>query len=322
MDLNRSLGWCAVAWIEQNLLHGNGDVLGQSMFPLTDEYAKFIVMVYALEEDGTRCHDSGFLSRPKGCSKSEIAAVIGLFDALGPSRFDHWAEPGEVFVCPYGTGFTYEFEPGEPVGKRVTTPIVQCIATEAGQAGEIYSTILFNAKEGPLAAAFPNRDDVGLTRINLPGGGSIKPLTASGDSKDGGKATLTLFDEAIWVGTPIPTPSGLRLMGELEAGDEVLGRNGEPVRIMKATEWQHDRDCFDVKMADGEVVTSSDGHLWLARPIRDPALERVWTTGEMYEDGRDFEIPLALTESWTPIASITPTASVAVRCRTSFDGGA
>ena len=103
-------------------------------------------------------------------------------------------------------------------------------------------------------------------------------------------------------------------MGELEAGDEVLGRNGEPVRIMKATEWQHDRDCFDVKMADGEVVTSSDGHLWLARPIRDPALERVWTTGEMYEDGRDFEIPLALTESWTPIASITPTASVAVRC--------
>lgn len=201
MDLDRSLGWLASAWIEFLCLRGNGDVLGQPV-TLTDEYSEFIVMCYALDELGYRCHDHAFLSRPKGLAKSELAAYVGLFDALGPSRFDHWAKPGEVYVCPFGTGFTYEFQPGEPVGKRIVTPMVQCIATEAGQAGEIYSTIHYNCKEGPLSVAFPHKDDVGLTRINVPGGGWIKPLTASGDSKDGGKATLVLFDETHLYKTP------------------------------------------------------------------------------------------------------------------------
>ena len=195
MDMERSLGWFAVAWLEALALHGNGDVIGRSVFPIIDEYVEFIVMVYALEEDGTRCHDTCHISRGKGAAKSELAALVGLFDALGPSRFDHWAEEGETFTCPYGTGFTYTYQEGEPVGRRMNTPVVSCIATEAGQAGEIYSTIHYNCTEGPLAKAFPSVDDVGLTRINIPGGGTIKPLTASGDSKDGGKNTLVLFDE-------------------------------------------------------------------------------------------------------------------------------
>ncbi|QAU06895.1 terminase [Gordonia phage Aphelion] len=199
MNLERSLGWLAVDWIESLCIRGNGDVIGQPVEHLIDDYARFIVMTYAIGQDGKLLHTSSFLSRAKGWGKSEIAAFVGIFDALGPSRFDHYAEPGEKYVCPYGTGYVYHYSPGEPVGKKMNTPIVQCVATEEGQAGEVFSTIYVNCKEGPLSVAFPSANDVGLTRINIPGGGHIKPITASGDSKDGGKTTLALLDEThLW----------------------------------------------------------------------------------------------------------------------------
>lgn len=198
LDLDRSIGWLAVSWIESLCLHGNGDVIGQPIGQLTNEYANFIVMIYALDAEGRMLHHHMMLSRGKGQAKSEIAALVALFDALGPSRFDHFAEKGEVYVCP-ATGFTHHFEEGEPVGRPVNTPIVQCVATEESQAGEVYETCRFNCAEGPLAAMFPDKSMVGKTRIEIPGGGSIKAITASGDSKDGGKATLCILDEThLW----------------------------------------------------------------------------------------------------------------------------
>lgn len=311
--MSRSLGWLAVSWIESLLIRGNGDVIGQPAFPVTDDYTRFIVMLYGLDKDGGRLHDHAFVSRSKGLAKSELAAFIGIFDALGPARFDHWAEPGERFVCPFGTGFTYDFEPGEPVGRRVTTPIVQCIATEAEQAGEIYSTIVLNLREGPLSVAFPHKDDVGLTRINLPGGGNIKPLTASGDSKDGGKGTLTLFDEALCVQTPIPTPGGWTSMGELEVGDLVLDPSGNPVEVVKATDFQHDRACYRVTFRGGDSIIASDGHLWLART--QGSQPSVMTTGSMYESDVPLWVPPGPNDSeWVPVQSIEPVESVPVRC--------
>ena len=323
MDLDRSLGWFAVSWIEALCIHGNGDVIGQSVFPLTDEYARFIVMVYSVDDNGLLLHDNMMVSRSKGSSKSELAALIGIFDALGPARFDRWAEGGEVYVCPYGTGFTYEYQPGEPIGKRVTTPVVACIATEEGQAGEIYSTIYQNCRDGRLSAAFPSRDDVGLSRINLPGGGSIKPFTASGDSKDGGKNTCLLADECLSVFTPIPTPNGWKMMGDLELGDEVIGADLKPTRVIKATEPQHDRKCFEFRFSAGDCITASDGHLW-ATWANDEPLPRIRTSQDIFDypgsvsiprAGEGFSLEESLTRSaWEPIVAVRPIASVPVRC--------
>jgi phage terminase large subunit-like protein len=114
------------------------------------------------------------LVRPKGWAKSELAAFIALFEAFGPARFDSWDEDGE------------------PVGRRVQTPVVRIVATEENQAGNIYDVVLFNCQEGPLAELGL---DAGLTRIIVPGGGSIRPVSAGSASKDGGKETFVAFDE-------------------------------------------------------------------------------------------------------------------------------
>jgi phage terminase large subunit-like protein len=189
-DRKRSLGWLAIWWIETFCVHGPGDVQGTEVL-LDDEFAGFIVDSYALDEDGRRLYDSAFISRAKGRAKSELAGFIVLFEAFGPARFSHISDGTDTYTF---KGKTYQYQVGEPVGTEVITPVIRCLATEEGQAGNTYDNVHFNLTEGPLAEGLP-RDAAGLTRIFIPGGGEIIPSTASNSSKDGGKETFVVFDE-------------------------------------------------------------------------------------------------------------------------------
>lgn len=204
-DRSRSLGWLAVAWMEHLVVHGPGDVQGQPVRH-GDEYTGFLVDCYALGEDGRRLYDAGFISRPKGCDKSGLGGRVVLFEALGPARVLRedpsdpssppvLAQGGEVYEDPWGLGFRYVYQSGEPMGRPVSVPFIRCMATEEEQTGNVYDTVYFNLTEGPLAGAMARRDDAGLTRVLLPGGGEITPSTAASSSKDGGKETFVDFDE-------------------------------------------------------------------------------------------------------------------------------
>ena len=185
-----SLGWVAVWWIENFCVHGPGDVQGQPV-KLDDEWTAFIVDCYALDGDKRRLYDSAFLSRAKGRAKSELAGFIVLFEAMGPARCSHLSDGTDVYER---NGLIYAYSKGEPVGLHVTAPIIRCLATEEGQAGNTYDNVHYNLTEGPLSEGLP-RDAAGLTRIFLPGGGEIIPSTASNSSKDGGRETMVVFDE-------------------------------------------------------------------------------------------------------------------------------
>ena len=200
-DRSRSLGLFLCDWVEWHCVHGPGDVAGEPI-ELDAEFAGFIVDCYGLSEVGRRQYDSAFLSRSKGRAKSELAGFIVLAEALAPVRFSHWAEAGETYTCAeFGClipecAFAYEFVDGEPVGRRVVKPVIRCLATEEGQAGNTYDNVYFNLTMGPLAAGMP-RDGAGLTRVFLPTpySGEIIPSTASNSAKDGGKETFVVFDE-------------------------------------------------------------------------------------------------------------------------------
>lgn len=189
-DRTNSLGWLAIWWIETFCVHGPGDVQGQAV-ELDDEFAAFILDIYALNKHGRRLYDSAFLSRAKGRAKSELAGFITLFEAIGPARFGGYAEGGEYYEY---ADQRYTYAQGEAVGKEITAPFIRCLATEESQAGNTYDNVYFNLTEGPLAPTLP-RDAAGLTRIYLPGGGEIVPSTASSSSKDGGKETFAVMDE-------------------------------------------------------------------------------------------------------------------------------
>jgi len=200
-DRSRSLGWMAVAWMEYFVVHGPGDVQGEPVRH-GDEYTGFVVDCYAVDDAGKMLYDSAFFSRPKGCDKSGLGARIGLFEAFGPCRFDGWAEGGEVYRDPWGLGFEYVYEPGEPMGRPVRVPYLRIMATEEGQTGNVYDTIYFNLTDEASPLSQIPGVDPGLTKINLPDGGEITPSTASSSSKDGGKETWVCFDETHLYNTP------------------------------------------------------------------------------------------------------------------------
>lgn len=277
-----SLGDQVVAWIEQYLVHGPGDVVGEPIV-LDDEFYEFVVRAYRLvPETGRRQYRRAFLSRAKGRAKSELAGMLVCAEALGPVRFVGWDANGE------------------PVGRPVKSPFIRCLATEEGQSGNTYDNVavMMEHLADRWGDEFPGidfgRTAQSSSRIILHHQrGEITPSTASSAAKDGGKETFGVFDEALALDTPLPTPSGWTTMGAVQVGDMLIGADGSPVRVIKTTGVMVDRDCWRVTFADGTSMVASDGHMWLTRVNNSAALPKVRTTGEMVADGRQFRVPRA-----------------------------
>jgi phage terminase large subunit-like protein len=187
-DLERSLGLSVADWIERYLCHGPGDLEGDPI-ELDDEMVRFLAHCYALDRHGRRLVNRAVLSRAKGRAKSELAAAVVCAEALGPVRFDHWAQAGET------SSWGYVYAEGEPVGTTVRSPLVRVLATEESQAGNTYSAAAVMLTRGRIADEVRGID-VGLTRTFLPDGGEVRPCTAGSASKDGGKESFAVCDES------------------------------------------------------------------------------------------------------------------------------
>ena len=82
--------------------------------------------------------------------------------------------------------------------------------------------------------------------------------------------------KALALDTPLPTPDGWTTMGDVLAGDLLLGSDGHPTRVLAITEVMLGRPCFEVVFSDGAVIVADAQHQWLTA---DRAGHRcVWTT--------------------------------------------
>lgn len=69
--------------------------------------------------------------------------------------------------------------------------------------------------------------------------------------------------KALALDTALPTPWGWTTMGEVQVGDELLGADGRPTRVVAATEVMHGRPCYEVEFSDGTVLVADALHQWL-----------------------------------------------------------
>ena len=244
----RTLGFAAISWIEFYLIHGPGDVQGKKI-ELDDEFGAFLLKAYEVDARGHRKIRRAFLSRSKGRSKSGFAAMVECFEALGPARFDHWAEPNEV------SDWGYEYEIGEPVGAPLTYVEILNVATEESQAGNTYDAVYYMLNSDSCSIEMLEtygKLDVGLTRINLPAKrGFIEPVTAANESKDGGKSTFIVADEThLW----IPPANGKFKLGKMH---QTMVRNLLKRKI--ASGWMLETSTM---YADGEGSVAEGTHAY------------------------------------------------------------
>ncbi|MGW5435737.1 replicative DNA helicase [Nocardia asteroides] len=68
--------------------------------------------------------------------------------------------------------------------------------------------------------------------------------------------------KALALDTPLPTPTGWTTMGEVRVGDELIGPDGRPTRVVATTEVMSDRPCYEVEFSDGTVIVADEEHQW------------------------------------------------------------
>lgn len=176
-----TLGYDVGEWIEANLVIPDGYRRGQP-YLLTDEMWRFLLRYYRLLEhaepwpapEAFACY-GGQLRRSQKWGKDPFGAAILWAEALGPTRFDGWSAAGE------------------PVGAPYPTPLIVCVGTSEEQTDNTWRPLLASARNGPLAN-LPGLD-LGETRIVLPGGGKIEPVTASARARLGAPMTMATLTE-------------------------------------------------------------------------------------------------------------------------------
>lgn len=189
-----TLGPHVVQFIEAELCHGPGDLLGQRV-KLNDEQKAWIWKLYEVEpakfvgrkrrvisrasnpRAGRRRFQRCALSLRKGSSKTEFAAWIAACElhAQGPVRCD---------------GFDSS---GDPVPMPVSDPYIPMISYSEEQTEELaYGALRRILQEVPLGADF----DIGLERImRLDGNGKAEAVSTSPNARDGARTTFQHADE-------------------------------------------------------------------------------------------------------------------------------
>jgi phage terminase large subunit-like protein len=189
-----TLGPHVVAFIEELLCHGPGDLLGRPVV-LNDEQRAWIYRMYEVEPQklvsrrgkvisradnpraGRRRFQRCALSLRKGSSKTEFAAWLAAVELHheGPVRCD---------------GFDAKGEPGP---RPVSDPYIPMISYSEEQTEELaYGALRRILQE----VAIGNDFDIGLERImRLSGAGKAEAVSASPNARDGARTTFQHADE-------------------------------------------------------------------------------------------------------------------------------
>lgn len=136
---------------------------------------------------------------PQKAGKAPYTAAHVCLESVGPALFAGWARGGERWDCREhgcGCGWVYEYQPGEAMGQRWPTPLIQITAFSEKQTDNIYSALRPMIDEGPLRALIPKTGEV---FIRLPDNGRIDVVTSEARSRLGARVTYVPQDETgIW----------------------------------------------------------------------------------------------------------------------------
>jgi hypothetical protein len=131
---------------------------------------------------------------PQKVGKGPWSATGVAAEGAGPVLFAGWAGVDDGYACSdhgCGCGWEYAYEPGEPMGMRWPTPLVQITATSEAQTDNIYRPLQDMIRLGPLGDMM--RVGEGFIRIGTEG--RIDVVTSNAQSRLGNPVTYVAQDE-------------------------------------------------------------------------------------------------------------------------------
>ncbi len=126
--------------------------------------------------------------------------------------------------------------------------------------------------------------------------------------------------KALALDTPLPTPTGWTTMGEVRPGDQLIGADGAPTRVVAATDVMHDRPCYEVEFSDGAVIVADAQHQWRTTgPPRARIAALVGAAGPTCDPGRPATwtgtVGQAVADPGTGTGSVVTTEQIAATLR-------
>lgn len=199
-----------VDWIEAHCVVPDGFRRGQP-FEMYDWQAWCTLNHYRVREDAEWIPEDPLLGTafyyrrsqviaPQKTGKGPWSATGVSVEAVGPSVFAGWAGRGDGYACSdhgCGCGWEYEYAPGEPMGMRHPSPLIQITAFAQDQTDNIYRPLKAMIRQGPLGDLLRVGEE--FTRIADRDDGRIDVVTSSAQSRLGNPISYAPQDETgIW----------------------------------------------------------------------------------------------------------------------------
>lgn len=177
LSLGGLVGW----WIENHLVHGEGDYF-RKPFLLDPFQWPIIEALYALLPDGMRRYDDALVGLPKGQGKTPLAAAVACAEFAGPVVFDGWNQDGT------------------PRGTARRSPDIPVAAVSYEQADRVFGAARMMIRHGALGGLCEIFDTEILFKDASPG--RMYKVPAVAGANDGGFHSFFVADELHeWVGT-------------------------------------------------------------------------------------------------------------------------
>lgn len=303
-----TLGWEAVQWIGDCLVQPNGPRAGQNV-TLVESQVRFLLHFYAVDDGGRWLYNRAVRRLAKGSGKSPFAAMIALFELLGPARLERF-DPDA---------------PGGVVGMPVSMPLVQVAATSEQQTANTMRMIrAMSHRRTKLAKRYGL--EPGKTYIETPDGGKLQQITSSASAAEGAELTFAVADETEhWTpGRGGPdlaetldqnlAKTGSRLMETCNAWVPGIGSTAETSFNAWAKQQEgltrgRQQVLYDARMAppdtdlsDEDSLTSALKFVYEGLPWVDiePIKERIWSPAYPVSRSRRFFLnqPNAEEDAW------------------------
>jgi hypothetical protein len=203
--------WVAADWIEAHCVVPDGFRAGEP-FEMYDWQLWCTVNHYRVKRSAVWRPEQPMLATafhnrrsqvvgPQKTGKGPWTACICSLEGAGPALFAGWAGEGDGYACSdhgCGCGWEYEYQPGEPMGMRWPTPLIQITATSEDQTDNVFRPLQAMIRLGPLGDLMRAGEE--FVRVGLEG--RIDVVTSSAQSRLGNPVTFALQDETgLWTKT-------------------------------------------------------------------------------------------------------------------------